>query len=64
MVASKPVSHDIAFFVSVPGRVMTKRARLPKLSSSRATAIVVIIMLLPFAIAALSWAFDYVSRAM
>jgi hypothetical protein len=43
---------------------MTKRAPLPKLSSSRATAIVVIIMLLPFAIAALSWAFDYVSRSM
>jgi hypothetical protein len=43
---------------------MTKRAPLFKLSSGRATTIVVIIMLLPFAIAALSWAFDYVSRNM
>jgi preprotein translocase subunit SecE len=41
---------------------MTKREPLPKMSSSRATTIVVIIMLLPFVIAALSWAFDYVSR--
>jgi len=43
---------------------MTKRTPIPKLSSSRATTVVVIIMLLPFVIAALSWAFDYVSRSM
>jgi len=43
---------------------MNKRGPVPKLVSSRATTIVLIIILLPFAIVALSWAFDYVSRAM
>jgi hypothetical protein len=43
---------------------MNKRAPIPKLFSAKATAIVLIIMLLPFAVLALTWAFDYVSRAM
>jgi hypothetical protein len=43
---------------------MNKRAPIPKLFSSRATTIVLIIVLLPFAIVILSWAFDYVSRAL
>ncbi|HEX4636068.1 MAG TPA: hypothetical protein VH189_07780, partial [Rhizomicrobium sp.] len=46
------------------GWIMNKRAPVPKLFSTRATTIVLIIILLPFAIVALSWAFDYVSRAM
>jgi len=43
---------------------MNKRTPIPKLFSTKATTVVVIIVLLPFAIIALSWAFDYVSRAM
>jgi hypothetical protein len=46
------------------GRIMNKRAPVPKFFSGRATTILLIIILLPFAIVALSWAFEYVSRAM
>jgi hypothetical protein len=46
------------------GRIMNKRAPIPKLFSTRATTIVLIIALLPIAILILSWAFDYVSRSL
>ena len=43
---------------------MNKRAPIPKLFSTRATTILLIIVLLPIAMVILSWAFDYVSRAL
>jgi hypothetical protein len=43
---------------------MNKRAPIPKLFPATATTVVVIIVLLPFVVIAISQAFDYLSRRM
>ena len=46
------------------GRIMNKRAPIPKLFSTLATTLVLIVVLLPFLVIAVSRAFDYLSRRM
>jgi len=43
---------------------MTKREQAPSWFSKKATAILLFIILLPFAVVGLSWVFDYVSKRM
>src|SRR4029078_2846933 len=46
------------------GLPMTKREQAPSWFSKKATAILLFIILLPFAVVGLSWVFDYVSKRM